>query len=292
MTNSSDGGARKRLNIPPPPGSKAAAGSYSRIIPREELGSFAAWQPGALGPPGAASDRRRKPREPAPPDAPPSEAVWRERMAEARKLGYQDGYRDGLVGLENFKQAHASQSATQVGMLLGSLDEQWTALEPTLAQAVARTAVLLARRVLRQELQTRPQHIVGLAQEAIGAVMHSARRIELHVHPDDVALVEEGAGELLRSRHARLVADAQLVRGGCRVQSDLGTIEASIEARWREATRALGSELDLDAGDGSPPDEAEAAAADPAAEVGHEAGHGMTDATGHDPARDEAASPA
>lgn len=263
MTSSSDTGAKKRLNIPPPPGSKAAAGSYARIIPREELGDFAAWQPGAFGAPGTAGDRRRKPREAEPPEAAPTEAVWRERMAEARKLGYQDGYRDGLVGLESFKQAHAAQSATQVGQLLGALDEQWTALEPALAQAVARTAVLLARRVLRQELDTRPQLVVGLAQQAIGAVMHSARRIELHVHPDDLPLVEEGAGELLRSRHARLVADAQLARGGCRVQSDLGSVDASIEARWQEATRALGSELALDAGEvdipadvGTPHDEA------------------------------------
>ena len=41
-------------NVPPPVGSKAGTAS-NRFIPREELGSYASWQPGAI-------DRRVEPR--------------------------------------------------------------------------------------------------------------------------------------------------------------------------------------------------------------------------------------
>jgi len=37
-------------NIPPPPNSKAG-NAYTRFIPREELGDFASWTPGAFGAP-------------------------------------------------------------------------------------------------------------------------------------------------------------------------------------------------------------------------------------------------
>ena len=43
-----------RKNIPSP--NEAARGAYARFIPREELGGFAAWQPGDLAG-GPAPDR-------------------------------------------------------------------------------------------------------------------------------------------------------------------------------------------------------------------------------------------
>lgn len=259
---SSDLPGKTLPNVPAPAGSRTAA-SYARIIPAEELGSFSSWQPNAFGSTGGAAERRAQPRAEAEPQ--PGPEVWRERIAEARKAGYQDGYRDGLVGLENFKQAHAvqmqAQSAARLQALLAKLQSQWGALEGAMAQSVARTAVLLARQVLRHELQTRPEHVTALAQEAVQAIMLSARRIELHVHPDDHALVQHGIGELLTSRSARLVADALVERGGCRVQSDIAAVDATIERRWAEAAAALGSKLPW-SGDTPADDAAPAAATD------------------------------
>ena len=243
MTNSSNSGFKGFPNIPSPPGSKAGI-SYARIIPAEELGECATWQPGAFGTPGGPKERRAQAR-PAQP-AEPTPEQWHERMAEARKAGYQDGYRDGLVGLDNFKQAHAAQMASQLAQLVQAFERQWTALEPQMAQTLVQSAVRLARRVLRHELQTQPEQIVPLAQEAVKAVMMSARRVELHVHPDDLPLVQQGAGELLKSRGARLVPDDGVQRGGCVVQADIASVDASLETRWAQATAAMGSNLPLD----------------------------------------------
>jgi flagellar assembly protein FliH len=242
MTSSSNTGFKGFPNIPAPPGSKSGA-SYARIIPAEELGDFAAWQPGAFGSPGGPRERRAQPRPE--PSREPTPEQWRERIAEARKAGYQDGYRDGLVGLENFKQAHAAQMATQLGLLVQAFDRQWSALEPQMAQSLTTTALRLARRVLRQELRAQPEQIVSLAHEAVKGVMMSARRVEVHVHPDDLPLVSQGAGELLKARGARLVADAGIQRGGCLVQSDIASVDATLETRWAQAAAALGAELPL-----------------------------------------------
>ncbi len=243
MTSSSNTGSKPFPNVPAPPGSRAGV-SYARIIPREELGDFASWQPGAFGGQalatkalGAAKESRvEKPAE-------PTADEWRAQVADARKAGYQDGYRDGLVGLENFKQAHATQVTAQIGQLLQAMDGQWTELEPRLAEAVARTAIRLARRVMRQELQVRPEAVVPMALDAMQALLASARRIELHVHPEDLPLVQQGAEEQLQARGARLVADATVRRGGCRIRSDLGTVDADIEQRWDQAVADLGGDL-------------------------------------------------
>jgi flagellar assembly protein FliH len=233
----------------------------SRFIPREELQDFAAWQPGHFGNPDAPSphpsgkpvDRRKAQAAPPPAEPPqPTEADWLEAVHRARDAGYQDGYRDGLVALDAFKQSFAKQMAAQFGQMLASLDGQWDTLEHQMADAVMRTAVQLARQVVRHELDTRPEIVAKVAQEAVGAIVLSARHLRVRVHPADHAHVAEGAGEALKARDARLVADPQIEPGGCIVDSDLGQVDARIGSRWAQAAAVYGRDEAWDAVDAAP----------------------------------------
>jgi flagellar assembly protein FliH len=226
-------------NIPPPPGGGKSGATYQRFIPREELGDFASWKPGTFG--------AAPPAPTAPPE--PTEADWQARIAAARQGGYQDGYRDGTAALENFKQSFAQQATAQIGALLEGFDEQIARLDEQLSQALADTAVQLARQVLRAELAVRPQLVARVAAEAVGAVMLSARQITVQVHPADLPLVAEGAEEALAARGARLVANGQIARGGVMVQSDVGAVDARIATRWVQAAAALGSSQPLEGED-------------------------------------------
>ncbi|MCZ8111762.1 MAG: FliH/SctL family protein [Betaproteobacteria bacterium] len=247
-------------NVPPPPNSKAGT-PYTRFIPREELGDFASWTPGSFGPsPGSAADAARAAPEP-PPE--PTAAEWQARVAAARQAGYQDGYRDGLVALEEFKASFAQQATAQVGALLEAFDRQTERLDTRLADAVARTALQLARQVLRHELASSPTLVAAVATEAVNAVLLSARHVVVHVNPQDLPLVAEGASEALEARGARLVADAGLQRGDVLVDSDVGHTDARVETRWAQALAALGM--------AEPAAAAAAAAAGKAGEPGEEA---------------------
>ena len=254
------------LNVAAPAGSKSNQ-AYGRFIPREELGNFTAWQPGPL----AGVERRyeeRRREERGTPDrrstsqavdetaqaadaaaamaaaaaaaAGPSVKQWQARVTAARQMGYKDGYRDGLVALEGFKQSLAQQNAAQIGGLLAALDEQLQALDGDMAQALARTALLLAQQVLRSEVQQRPELVAEVARQAVNTVMHSARQVTVHVHPQDMPLVSQGAQELLAARGAGLRADSAIQRGGVLVSSDVGTVDARLDTRWAEAVAALG----------------------------------------------------
>ncbi len=243
MSSSSERGRPLFRNVPPPAGRRSdakGASPYARFIPREELGEVESWQPGAFGGMGAAAAAAA----PAPPPEPTAQE-WQQRVDAARQAGYQDGYRDGLVALESFKQSFAQQATAQVGTLLEAFDRQLGALDAQLAQSVADTAVRLARQVLRCELEQRPELVAHVAAEAVGAVMLSARQIVVQVHPQDLPLVAEGADEALAARGARLQANPALQRGGVLVASDVGSIDARIATRWAQAAAALGSTLPL-----------------------------------------------
>jgi flagellar assembly protein FliH len=223
--------------VPPPPGGGKGAHAYTRFIPREELSGFSAWSPGSL----SGEDEQAAAAAAAEPPKSPEELLS-ESLRAARQGGYHDGYRDGLAALESFKQSFAQQATAQMGALVQSYGSQMDALQQAMATALADAAVSLARQVVRGELQANPQQVATVAQEAIEALLLSARHVTVRVHPDDQPLVAQGAQEIIAARGARLVGDTAVTRGGCIVESDIGIVDASIEARWRRAAAALGSE--------------------------------------------------
>ena len=239
MSSSSDG---SRAGVPP--GARPAS-PYTRFIPREELGSFAAWRPGSLS------------GEEAPPvNTAQQNEAQRASVTAARQSGYQDGYRDGLAALDGFKRSFSAQLTAQFGQLYQRFEQQLGELDAEIADAVAQTAVRLARQVLRSELQSAPAQVARVAADAVEAVLLSARRITVRLHPLDLPLVAEGAAEALQSRSARLVADIAIERGGCLVESDLGAIDARIGVRWAQAAAALGGTRPWSADAGTEGDEA------------------------------------
>jgi len=233
-------------NIPAP--KEGAKGSvYSRFIPREELSSFSSWNPDALSGSTSRSGTGAPAEEPV-----PAADVLAQQLTTARQGGYQDGYRDGMAALEGFKQGYATQITAQVGRLMESHGVQLDALQQQLAQAVAKCALSLAREVVRSELALRPELVATVAQEAVDTLLLSARHITLRVHPDDQPLVVQGAADVLKARSARLIADPAIARGGCQVDSDIASVDATVATRWRRAAASLGSEMPWSAADSVP----------------------------------------
>lgn len=229
----------ERRNVPRPPGSPVRP-SYSRFIPKNEVNQAQAFRMDNFGDGKAAAEPLATPPEAQAPPPPPPPPHPRELLAAARQAGYQDGLRDGQASAEAFKHNHARQVAQQLGALVQSFDAALAQLEAQMADALARSAVALAQQLLREELRQHPEHIARVAHEAIEALMLSARHVRLRVHPDDLPLVEAGAADALRERGASLLADADIERGGCVVESDIATVDARIAQRWALAAAQLG----------------------------------------------------
>ncbi|MCV2355022.1 flagellar biosynthesis protein [Paucibacter sp. B2R-40] len=247
---------RPPRQVPPPTREEGAqrTSSYSRFIPREELQGFAAWNPDSLQ---GASTAQRPPisapasatsaaaaaaqaKQSAPAPAPEPEPSLQEQLHAARQAGYQDGYRDGLSALDAFKHSFAQQMTAQIGTLVRSFDADFRALEGEMAQALARSAVELARQVVRSEIKQRPEHIAKVAHDAVEALQLSARHVRVRVNPSDYPLVIEGAGEEMRAREAQVLPDADVPRGGCKVDSDISSVDASLATRWQQAVASMG----------------------------------------------------
>lgn len=239
--------------------------AYTRFIPREELAGFAAWQPDTFGgrrtedaPPvvrapdpeelrraaelAAAEEAARQAEEAA-----QAEQAEVERLAElqaAHDHAYQNGYRDGMAGLEAFKQSHAAQTGAQFAAVVAQLQEQFDRIEQDLARRVAGIALDIARQVVRSELRSDPMQVVAVTEESLDVLLRSARHVTVRVHPDEHGLVASGAAESLAARGARLISDERVGPGGCLVESDIGVVDARVATRWARASALLGGAAD------------------------------------------------
>lgn len=147
-----------------------------------------------------------------------------------------------LAELDALHERLQAEQAAHFGRLVAELDRELGTLEQQLATAVTRIALELGRQVVRAELELQPQRVAQVAEEAVQSLLASARHIRVRLHPDDVALVEAGCADLLAARGARLVASPAIERGGCRVESDAGTVDARIGERWAQAVQAMGGQ--------------------------------------------------
>ena len=231
----------------PPPGGRGEVPSLARFIPREELKDVKPLNWGAIGSP-------LKPVRPGTTVAPQPEApspqvllaeqaqLWEGRVAEARAQAYQEGYEDGLKALESFKQSHRAEVSQQLGALLAAFDEQLAAQEEHMARQLSRAALVLARSVLRSELQQSPEQVAQVAREAVQLLVAEAKQVVIAVHPDEIDFVRRGAADQIEARQARLSEDPSHSRGSCRIESSTGSLDATLETRWAQAAQALGHE--------------------------------------------------
>jgi type III secretion protein L len=103
-------------------------------------------------------------------------------------------------------------------------------------------AVRIAERIVERELSTSPDTVVDIAAAALRQA-GTPRDVLLRIHPDDLKALERGRPRLLeRCARAQVVQfrpDPALGRGGCIVETELGTVDARLPVQLDAIERAL-----------------------------------------------------
>lgn len=149
-----------------------------------------------------------------------------EAAAEAR--GYAVGHAAGLAA----GGAHAAQIAQQIKTTLDALSQPLAMVDAELERVLVALALEAARRIAQQELHLEPAKVAAVVRDAVASLGSGARAVTVYVHPDDyAALMEALADSLHGSEPWRLVADPEVLPGGCRVESEQASVVASLDAR-------------------------------------------------------------
>ncbi len=174
------------------------------------------------------------------------EVVERVAWDESYAAGLEAGRKAGRAELDAMLadlQVRADRLATSLDFLarpLARMDEE-------VQRQLAQLAILLARQIVRRELRADPAQIIAIVRETVGLLPAGTRAVQVHLHPDDAALLRERLATASAESAWSIVEDPVLAPGDCRVTAEAAVIDARLEARLNTAIVALlGEERDTE----------------------------------------------
>lgn len=157
--------------------------------------------------------------------------------AQARDEGYAAGHAEGVAAGQQQVREHMAQ----LDAVLESAARPLQDLDAQTGQELVALAMVVARRVIASELQLSPALILRAVQQAAAALPAATRELRVHVHPDDLALLQESPRA---DSHWQYLADPTLTRGDCQLESARSRLDARVETRLAAVIDAvLGDDL-------------------------------------------------
>ncbi len=161
-----------------------------------------------------------------------------EREAQAYAKGFAEGKKAGMELAHQQVGDLYRQLDAMVSQLVAEQQRLLRQVEPTLIKIV----MAVVRRVLRRELDGDSDYVTAMVREALRYV-HDSTKVIVRLHPDDAVLLRDKAEELAAGaqglEQVELKEDPHLTRGGSLVETDLGTIDARLEAQLEEIAHEL-----------------------------------------------------
>ena len=184
----------------------------------------------------------------APGSAPTAGYMTVDKLEALQQAAFDEAFAQGLEAGKAEGRAELARQAEFFGRALEALSEPFRELDDEVEQALVALAVRVARQIIRRELKIDPGQIVGVVRETIELLPVASRNVEVHLHPEDAAVVRGAFGESGSSNAWKLVEDPVLTRGGLRIITDTSQIDARVEKRLEAILATLvGGEREEDA---------------------------------------------
>ncbi len=159
------------------------------------------------------------------------QTAYAEGLALGREEGREQAQQELLPALIAFAQA---------GQSLIVLEDQ---LIERATPNLVRFALEIAEKVVGKAVEEDP-HIIASVLELARAELPQARSVRLYLHPLDHQALTECRPDLVRigekgGRTVEVVLDDDLERGGCRIETEMGVVDAAIPVQFEELRRQM-----------------------------------------------------
>jgi flagellar biosynthesis/type III secretory pathway protein FliH len=153
--------------------------------------------------------------------------------AQARQEAVESGFREGF-----------EQGATQWVEALRIARERVAEAAQHAGPEIVRLALRVAEKILRQRIEADPDSIVPMVDEALRVFLaQNHSRMILRVNPADESLLGAHRQRWLERNPAigdlAIVPDEAVGRGGCRLETEAGTVDATLETQLEVIQRHL-----------------------------------------------------
>jgi flagellar assembly protein FliH len=220
--------------------------------PKELQSAYQRWEMASFGdnrPSVVARNAPPPPAAPLPPELiPPTEeelaAIRAAAHADGEAIGFEAGSNAGYIdGLEKGR-AEAAEELAHLQTISATFARALATADEVIANDVLDLALHLARGMLRVALPIKPELMLPIVRDAIAYLPVVQQPAVLMLNPLDVDLVRGAMGDDIDKGGWRVIEDASIERGGCKVDTASNQIDAQVEARWQRLNDALAKDID------------------------------------------------
>ena len=155
------------------------------------------------------------------------EKAMREKSLQEIRASVEAELNSEIGGLREELAATIDRVASLVNEITAKLETEAVAL-----------ALEIAKKVVAREVGIDQEVVLSVTKNALSK-LHSRCLASLHLHPDDLAFVQEHRNKLNFHGALELIEDASVTPGGCLIHTDTGDIDARIETQFDEITNGL-----------------------------------------------------
>jgi flagellar assembly protein FliH len=163
-----------------------------------------------------------------------------EGRASGMALGINEGINQGKTQALAEGREHLIEMGKELSVLIRQFDIDANQAREAIANQLLTLAIDCAQAILRSTLTLNPQLLLPLIEEAIHSLPGLRLPATLTLHPEDAKLVETAIGSELLQNGWRIMLDAHLSRGGCRIETGTNEIDLTLESRWKRLQYQLG----------------------------------------------------
>jgi flagellar assembly protein FliH len=157
------------------------------------------------------------------------ESIRQEAYNEGFAAGEKDGFRSSTLKVRQEAEAALGAKLGSLERLMRSLFDPIAEQDAQLEKSMVSLVEHIARQVIQRELVLDSSQIESVMREALKLLPLGVGNVRLYINPQDFEQVKA-----LRERHEetwRIVEDAALQPGGCRVETEHSRIDATVETR-------------------------------------------------------------
>lgn len=157
------------------------------------------------------------------------ESIRQEAYNEGFAAGEKDGFRSSTLKVRQEAEAALGVKLASLERLMGGLFAPIAEQDSQIEKAMVELVQHIARQVIQRELVLDSSQIESVMREALKLLPLGVGNVRLYINPQDFEQVKA-----LRERHEetwRIVEDAALQPGGCRVETEHSRIDATVETR-------------------------------------------------------------
>jgi flagellar assembly protein FliH len=212
----------------------------ANLIPKEQQTAYQRWEMASFGDTRASTKTSQDSNDAQ--LAALRETARQQGYAEGKQQGHEEGKKAGYTaGLEQGRKDAAKEIAC-LQQLAENFRSELTQANEVIAHDMLSLALDLAKAMLKTALQVRPELVLPVVSEAVRYLPTLQQPAILYLHPMDAQLVQRAMEAELSKSGWRIAQDAQVERGGCRVETGSNQIDASTPVRWQRIAAALGQE--------------------------------------------------